>query len=104
MGGRALGSMGDLDELEAFLREVEAQGPGEVARITEKPPENIVRLLRDVNNELAEAQREVLQLRDENLALQDEKGKYQSQENERGGELDNLRRIVEENTSFSNQL
>lgn len=86
------------------FRQVEAQGPAEIAKINEKPPENIVRLLRqaaplpsslappplfnplsshcrDVNNELAEAQREVLQLRDENMALMEEKGKYQTQEN-----------------------
>ena len=38
------------------------------------------KLARDVNNELAEAQREVLQLRDENLALQEETGKYKGKE------------------------
>jgi len=94
----------DLDELEEFLKTVEAQGPAEIAKINEKPPENIVRLLRDVNNELAEAQREVLQLRDENMALMEEKGKYQTQENERDGELEDLRRVIEENKAFSNQL
>merc|ERR1719183_2598266 len=67
-----------LDDLEDFLRQVEAAevedlGSGPVAKATPAPmSNNILQLIRDVNNELAEAQREVLVLRDENQQLRDE--------------------------------
>jgi len=96
--------MADLDELESFLKEVEAQGPSEIARINESPPENIVRLVRDVNNELAEAQREVLQLRDENMALKEECAKYTAKENERDDEVEQLKKVVEDNEAFTAEL
>merc|ERR1711998_452716 len=103
MGGGEMSGV-DLDELEEFLKQVEAQGPAEIAKINEKPPENIVKLLRDVNNELAEAQREVLQLRDENMALKEDCGKYAGQENERDSQIRELRTCISENRKFTAEL
>jgi len=93
-----------LDELEEFLRQVESQGPAEIAKINERPPENIVKLLRDVNNELAEAQREVLQLRDENMALKEDCSKYSDKEHERDQQISELRTCIDENTGFTTEL
>jgi hypothetical protein len=66
-----------LDDLEDFLRQVEQAEVEDVAPEQEKatpPPmsNNILQLIRDVNNELAEAQREVLVLRDENQQLREQ--------------------------------
>jgi len=58
-----------LDELEQFLQQVEIDtAPTPRGTIPTPPPMSagILQLIRDVNNELAEAQREVLVLRDEN--------------------------------------
>merc|ERR1711998_380663 len=107
MGGRALGSMGDLDELEAFLREVEQSGPEEEDKINAKPPENIVKLLRDVNNELAEAQREVLQLRDENMSLQERQksaGIENGDDMDRDTEIAELHRVATGHEKYSIEL
>merc|ERR1712070_539438 len=96
--------MADLAELEEFLRQVESQSPAEIAKINERPPEHIVRLLRDVNNELAEAQREVLQLRDENMALKEDCSKYTEKENERDEQLRELKTCIDENKKFTGEL
>jgi len=98
-------AMADLDELEAFLREVENNPDGE-AKINAKPPANIVRLLRDVNNELAEAQREVLQLRDENMTLQDRQqaAGYDEEDVDRDTEIAELHRVATGHEKYSIEL
>lgn len=75
-----------LDDLEDFLRQVEAAEAkpldGEDKPASPSPPpmsNNILQLIRDVNNELAEAQREVLVLRDENQMLKDDLERQRSQ-------------------------
>lgn len=71
-----------LDDLEDFLRQVENAETPPVeggAKPTPAPmSNNILQLIRDVNNELAEAQREVLVLRDENQMLKEDLGKLSS--------------------------
>merc|ERR1711934_257923 len=69
-----------LDDLEDFLRQVEQAEVEQIDDVEAAPSKatpppmsnNILQLIRDVNNELAEAQREVLVLRDENQALKEE--------------------------------
>eukprot|EP00658_Telonema_sp_P-2_P042402 TRINITY_DN30437_c0_g1_i1.p1 TRINITY_DN30437_c0_g1~~TRINITY_DN30437_c0_g1_i1.p1 ORF type:complete len:230 (+),score=56.45 TRINITY_DN30437_c0_g1_i1:207-896(+) len=99
--------MSDLDELEAFLREVEMGGSSKEQEINEKPPENIVQLLRDVNNELADAQREVLQLRDENVTLKDRLNSQPGRGNEsvdRDDEIAELHRVATGHEKYSIDL
>eukprot|EP00656_Telonema_subtile_P049403 TRINITY_DN6136_c0_g1_i1.p1 TRINITY_DN6136_c0_g1~~TRINITY_DN6136_c0_g1_i1.p1 ORF type:complete len:264 (-),score=76.47 TRINITY_DN6136_c0_g1_i1:241-1032(-) len=90
-GGLTNEMSGELDELEAFLREVESSGPEKEKEINANPPDNIVKLLRDVNSELADAQRQVLQLRDENMTLRDRV----ANSNEPDGETDRDEEIAE---------
>jgi len=101
--------MGDLDELEAFLKEVESAGPEKEKEINDKPPENIIKLLRDVNNELADAQREVLQLRDENMTLRDRMGSQggatqAGDVEDRDSEIAELHRVATGHEDYSKKL
>jgi len=72
-----------LDDLEDFLRQVEAAEGTPAAGSSQAPTpapmsNNILQLIRDVNNELAEAQREVLVLRDENQMLKEDLDRLRS--------------------------
>lgn len=73
-----------LDDLEDFLRQVEAAETTPVTGGASPTPapmsNNILQLIRDVNNELAEAQREVLVLRDENQMLKDSLSEHRSKQ------------------------
>merc|ERR1711934_1026801 len=110
MGLLSLLMSGDLDELEAFLREVESSGPEKEAEINASPPDNIIKLLRDVNNELADAQREVLQLRDENMTLRDRMTtegatrKKDAGDVDREFEMEELRRVTVGHEEYSAKL
>jgi len=108
MGGKQNSGMADLDELEAFLKEVESGGPEKEKEVNDNPPENIVKLLRDVNNELAEAQREVLQLRDENMTLRDRMasstGDSKGDDEDEGEEIAELHRVATGHEEYSKKL